>query len=373
MTQRFFVLSVLLLSLALAGPAAAAIKGGEGSLTLGAGGYVFDGQEHLHAGPELLVRLGYDITEYVGIEGSFGYVNTEATRRTKLSGSDLQAHTYLYRADALFYLMPRSTFVPFLVAGGGVKQEIGSSMYGNRTSALLNAGIGAKLFVSDNVALRGEYRQIGTTDYAQHLNYEAAMGITWYFGRESRPSAAPREWTLTDPAAMAAKRPAPVPSPEPAPAAAPTEPAVEIKPSETAPVAEPMVQPAAKPVAEAVPPAVPVALADKQPETIYPSTTIPVVRKVVVVGNTIAIHTSAPVSSYKTMTLEKPARLAIDLFGAVNGMTEKKVAVNQMDIKGVRIGTHPDKVRVVIDAAGSRLPPYRLEKSATGLDLVITY
>ncbi|GFE58627.1 outer membrane beta-barrel protein [Geobacter sp. AOG1] len=352
MSQRFFVLLALLVTLALAMPAAAAIKGGEVALTVGAGGYVFDGQEHLDAGPELLVRLGYDITEYVGVEGSFGYVDTKSTLRKPSSASNRQAEAYLYRADALLYLMPRSTFVPFLVAGGGVKQEIGSATYRNRTSALLNAGLGAKLFVADNVALRGEVRQIGTIDYAKHLNYEAAVGLTWYFGRENRPAAAAvppaKEWVVTAPPEhVAAKHPAPAPAPaiEPAPVAAP---AALAETTEAGPVT----------------------LTGTGREN-APAGKI-MVTGISIDQDALEITATGRITNYKTFTLSQPSRLVIDINNAVNGLGASRVPVHKFGILAVRFGNHPNFLRIVLDAAQGKLLPYRITETDNGLKVIMS-
>ena len=357
MIFRILMLTALLTSLCSLSVAHGAIRPGAGSVTFNSGVYVFDGQEKLHAGPAASLRLGYDVNSVFGLEGSFEMV----TAKSMLSSH--QALSYLYRADALFYLFDAKKFAPYFVIGAGGMRTQNADVYTNKTSFVANYGLGAKYFVSDSFALRADVRHIGTFDHYEHQNAEALVGLSWYFGGESRTTApaAPR------PTEMVYVAP---PAQLDAPAAPKT---ASVEPPAAQPVAQPV--PNAQPVVE--PPAAapaPIAAAEKQAEPATPQVaTIPVIRKIMVVGNTIAIHASAPIVDYKVMTLEDPPRIAIDIPGAVNGMKSNKIAVKRMGIKDVRVGTYPDKVRVVMDASGARMPAHTITKSATGLDFIITY
>ena len=76
------------------------------------------------------------------------------------------------------------------------------------------------------------------------------------------------------------------------------------------------------------------------------------------------------VGDYSAFVLAKPDRLVVDIWGLkVNRGLEER-SINAQGIQQVRVGQHPDKVRLVFDASGA-LPFYRFDKS--GDRLVITF
>ncbi|HEY6007808.1 MAG TPA: OmpA family protein, partial [Geobacteraceae bacterium] len=101
-----------------------------------------------------------------------------------------------YRLDGLYHFTPESRFVPFLAAGvGGTNNTSGLEKH---NKALVEYGLGAKYFVSENVALRGDVRHIMTLDHQWRNNLESTVGLAFYLGKE---------------------KPAPAPAPKPAPTA----------------------------------------------------------------------------------------------------------------------------------------------------------
>lgn len=365
MSQRFFVLLVLLVSVAMAAPALAGTRAGGTSLSLAAGGLVFDGMEKLNAGPVIGVRVGYDAHKSVGLEGSFGFVNTRGRTVTD------QVYGYIYRADALYYLLPDSNFVPFLAAGIGGMTLIDSPVYGNRNSLLLDYGLGFKYFVADTVALRADARGLATYDTNAHGHGEFTVGVNYYFGRGEQ--------------AMAVK---PVVADEPAPVPAP----VVVKQVEQpqAPKVEPVATPVARveevaaPVAVAsVPePAAPVYAPVAPAPVIAPSQSAAgecgscrarTVTNVAVVKNGVEVVADLGVDNYKVFKLSKPSRLVIDICCASdgNGGKTSRIDVNRMGIGTVRTGVHPDSIRVVLESPLSKFPPYRVEKSERGIKVVL--
>lgn len=81
----------------------------------------------------------------------------------------------------------------------------------------------------------------------------------------------------------------------------------------------------------------------------------------------LEIQTSGEVTDFKTFRLTKPDRLVLDVFGVRAAMAQKVVPVNSMGIGTVRVGAYPEKVRLVLDAAGDRLPEFSVKKTAAGL------
>lgn len=94
---------------------------------------------------------------------------------------------------------------------------------------------------------------------------------------------------------------------------------------------------------------------------------VPVVTDVVAQAGGIAIVTQAPVVDYKTFRLNKPERLVVDILNAKLNMPNKLVQLNAASVSTARVGSYPDKVRVVFDAINGVLPEVSFDKTQTGL------
>jgi len=86
-----------------------------------------------------------------------------------------------------------------------------------------------------------------------------------------------------------------------------------------------------------------------------------------VTNNGIVIHTGMKVDKYKYFQLSKPERLVIDLYKVKNALTDKSVPINSFGIENARLGTYPDKVRIVLDSQRTVFPAFSLEKMEDGL------
>lgn len=86
----------------------------------------------------------------------------------------------------------------------------------------------------------------------------------------------------------------------------------------------------------------------------------------------VEIAVTNEVANYKSFKLTKPDRLVVDLFGVKSAMPAKVVPLNSLGVGTARIGTYPEKVRIVFDAAGDVFPSYRVDKTDTGLKIVFT-
>lgn len=84
----------------------------------------------------------------------------------------------------------------------------------------------------------------------------------------------------------------------------------------------------------------------------------------------IEIKIAGGVDTYKSFTISKPDRLIIDIWGARSALKSQSVDINSMGITKARIGTTPEKARVVFDAKRS-LPPYQIIKDENGLKIQI--
>jgi hypothetical protein len=67
---------------------------------------------------------------------------------------------------------------------------------------------------------------------------------------------------------------------------------------------------------------------------------------------------------------KNPQRLVIDIFGADLGVVARKIAVNKFGVKSVRLGSHPDKVRIVFDPSQNLFPYCRIEVNKTGVKVL---
>jgi|GEM_PF-1336135 len=238
MKKRMAALVTALL-LTAAGTAIAEQRAGALTFSPFAGGYTFDGRQHLLTAPVVGLRLGYDITKNFGVEATGNFASTKGTGTPTTGYYTNQGRAYLYnvRLEGLYNFMSDKKFVPFVSLGAGMSY-IQNDQPGLRTNndATGLIGVGFKYFIVDDVALRADYRQIFSPhaapafDVRSHestkngywLNYEYTLGLQFLFGGkkplvakviEPTPEPAPKteEIEITEPP------PAPSPTPTPVP------------------------------------------------------------------------------------------------------------------------------------------------------------
>ena len=66
--------------------------------------------------------------------------------------------------------------------------------------------------------------------------------------------------------------------------------------------------------------------------------------------------------NYNSFKLDSPARLVLDIWGVGSRYQKKSLKMKNPFVKEVRIGQHPDKVRLVFDSTKSKLPPYQINR-----------
>ena len=86
----------------------------------------------------------------------------------------------------------------------------------------------------------------------------------------------------------------------------------------------------------------------------------------------IAVSISGGIDTFSAFKLTKPDRIVLDLPGVKSTVSEKPIAINKFGVGQVRLGTYPDKVRIVFDAEKDILPPHKVIKSANGLTVVFS-
>ncbi|GEM_PF-1973870 len=68
-------------------------------------------------------------------------------------------------------------------------------------------------------------------------------------------------------------------------------------------------------------------------------------------GTKIAIFADGYVKDFESFVLEDPYRLVVDISGVKSNYPNKSITVGSKDVKNIRIGIHPDKVRFVFESA----------------------
>lgn len=81
----------------------------------------------------------------------------------------------------------------------------------------------------------------------------------------------------------------------------------------------------------------------------------------------LAIVTTGPVEAYRSFQMKGPNRIVIDMPGQWQKPGQTEYTVDAPGVKGVRIGQHDDKIRVVVDLAGSPGAEPRIERHDRGL------
>ncbi|HQB37655.1 MAG TPA: OmpA family protein [Deltaproteobacteria bacterium] len=114
------------------------------------GGYTANGIPSTSFKTNLLVgaRLGYNFTKAIGIEALFDY-----------SPRDHNVNFYRYGGELLYHFMPDNNFVPYVAAGYAGFNEDKAGIY-KKTHGAFDYGIGAKYFLNDSFALRGDVRHV---------------------------------------------------------------------------------------------------------------------------------------------------------------------------------------------------------------------
>jgi OOP family OmpA-OmpF porin len=156
-----------------------------------AGGYVFEGNQDLKNAPVYGLGIAYNFSEHWAGEGVFTFIPTETDYS---SGGNRDEEVYGLRTDLLYHFRPGKKLVPYLAAGLGVF-FLNSHSSNIDNDFLIDYGAGLKYFVTPDIALRADIRQIfdfnswdvtGTPDIYNNLSYTA--GMTFQFGGvEKRP------------------------------------------------------------------------------------------------------------------------------------------------------------------------------------------
>jgi OOP family OmpA-OmpF porin len=213
------------------------------SVTPFAGGYVFEGNQHITDRAVYGASIGYNLDEHWGLEATYSAVPDAWTTNTNQTGGapgvEKKLTVHEVRGDVLYHFFPDCRLVPYVAAGAGwifIEPEKGAT----DDDVLVDYGVGLKYFLAERVALRADIRHIFDITYHDTVrprdfynNFAYTAGVTFQLGgvkpaaravEEAKPAPAVKPLPQVPPA-----KAEPVPPP-PAPATA--QPAEPVKPEE---------------------------------------------------------------------------------------------------------------------------------------------
>jgi len=85
----------------------------------------------------------------------------------------------------------------------------------------------------------------------------------------------------------------------------------------------------------------------------------------------IAIVADGAIGKYNAFELAGPTRMVIDFFGVESLYPHKEVSVKHPLLERIRIGSYPDKVRLVLDIARDKIPRYKITKHGDTLLILL--
>jgi outer membrane beta-barrel protein len=199
--------------------ARAEIKGGSFEISPFVGYNFFENSQNLKNSPIFGGRAGYNFTRHIGIEGVVEFLPSKVDDRSRTGAKEGQYRgptdgvdlTY-YHIDAVYHFFPEGRLNPFVVAGIGGSHA--SPAISDHDMAALNVGVGAKLWLTDRIALRGDVRDFIVTELFQETyhNLGATVGLTFAFGGKDASEPAPAAKVEPPPPPPPAPIPPPVPS-----------------------------------------------------------------------------------------------------------------------------------------------------------------
>jgi len=88
-------------------------------------------------------------------------------------------------------------------------------------------------------------------------------------------------------------------------------------------------------------------------------------------GTTVEILGPVEVTEFRTQVVESPPIIAVDIFKRVPSFESVKIPLKSQTIKEIRLGYHPEKIRVVLDIRGGRILPFSTESVNNRLSLFL--
>jgi len=86
----------------------------------------------------------------------------------------------------------------------------------------------------------------------------------------------------------------------------------------------------------------------------------------------LTVKGNGRIPEYSWETFADPPRIVVDLPCASQGFESRSIALNSPNLDRVRIGHHPDRVRLVFDVKGFSVPPFSMRKEKESLVLRVS-
>jgi OOP family OmpA-OmpF porin len=210
MNRAVLIIAAFVLLLPLS--ARSEIRAGSFEVNPYAGYNFFQNSQNLENAPVYGGRLGYNFTRYFGLEIGGSFIKTNVDNKAKtdytegefgypMDGVDI----YTYNINAVIHLIPDGKFNPFIEVGfGGTNYDPKISTH---DMAAFNVGLGTKIWLTDNIALRFDVQDYVVTEIMQETYHNIGVtgGIVFAFGGSSKT--APEPMAKHEPEV----KPAPVP------------------------------------------------------------------------------------------------------------------------------------------------------------------
>lgn len=141
------------------------------------GYYTFDNKQNLESGLYYGFNFGFNFTKQIGLEVRLGEVLSKGTE-----GDKDDAKVQIGQLDALYHFTSISKmFVPYLAVGGGMINT-SKQWAADYTVGQANGGLGAKLFLTDWVAIRADARYIRAFEKTARNNFAFTGGLNFQWG-----------------------------------------------------------------------------------------------------------------------------------------------------------------------------------------------
>jgi len=78
-------------------------------------------------------------------------------------------------------------------------------------------------------------------------------------------------------------------------------------------------------------------------------------------GTAVNVLGNGKIPAYVTKTQDSPSRITVDIFCAAEPLETINVAVESLNLKGLRVGHHLQKIRMVLDVQSVDIPTFAIE------------
>lgn len=88
-------------------------------------------------------------------------------------------------------------------------------------------------------------------------------------------------------------------------------------------------------------------------------------------GTTVNVLKNGKISDYSTITLDFPPRIVVDIFNSAVSFESMTIHVKSPILKGIRVGCHPKRIRLVLDIKGTDMPTFTTMTANNGLTIFL--